>query len=110
MPTLKDAERSAGVHSMARRGSDSAVIDICIVDTSNENESDERKLTATLREVTRCKSLFLDPGCSGTLVALYFGEAYLAWKVFKALKRNGYTPAYRRKFRNPFRRVRLLSA
>jgi hypothetical protein len=109
MLTLEDAERSAGVHTRAIRGSGSRVIDICIIDTSDENSSYDRKLSKRLRDATGSKSLFLDISYGGTLVALDFEEAHLTWKVFKALKRNGHRPSYRRKIRYSLRHMHLLA-
>jgi hypothetical protein len=99
MLSLEDAERSAGVYTRAIRGSDSSVIDICIIDTSDEDYNYDRELGERIRKVTGSKSLFLNPSYGGTSVALDFEEAHLTWEVFEALRRNGHPPSYRRKMR-----------
>jgi hypothetical protein len=107
MLTLKDAERSAGVHTRAIRGSDSSIIDICIIDTSDKNCTYNMELVERIRKATGSKPQFLDTSYGGTLVALSFEEAHLTWKVFRSLKRNGHPPSYRRKMRYSLRCVRL---
>lgn len=96
--TLEQAEEVAGFQSRSIRGSNSTVIDVCII-AETLSDAQEDMLRQRIADEIGSKTLQLSQGWGRTLVGLSFEESGLANTLISTLKRNGYEPSYIRLMR-----------
>jgi hypothetical protein len=91
---LAEAERIAGVRTVALRDPEYAVIDVCHIDTSDMMDRGESLCSQCAEEIGSKSLRFGAAGGSRTLVSLSFDEAGLTTKLFMALRKQGHEVEY----------------